>query len=597
MTKIFFRNFVKLFFLFAVSGLVAYANSANTEVLLLYKFKDRQSETKIVALVRKGTVERLVISKDDLPEGVQSIDVHHPYATAKADEDGFYVFSNGMYGTFKERPDGIYRSVNCVMPIFGVRTPRGVMTVLTEGMRYDVQHLAELKNGVYTVFPRYVLEGERPYEDITIEFYHLHTTATYSDMAKCYRNLQLNRNACQPLKDRIKNSAELDYAAKSIHVRIRLAVKQSPFPEEQTEENEPPLNIYVTFDRFQQIIDEFKRQGIDKAEFCLSGWNIGGHDGRYPQIFPVEERLGGETKLREAIKKAQKEGFQVICHTNNSDAYSVSQIGGLWDEGYLLRGKDGNIVKDGKWAGGNAYLTCPRCVFERFVKSDFEKLRELGFRGLHYIDVLTFEPPRTCYAPEHPLTKKESAEWVRKICVEAQRQFGGFSSEGPWDDCISNLDYGLTVSVYSQGTKLNPLIDRHVPFWQLVYNGIVLNTPYRASANYTMDAYNRLKLVEFGGRSLFTIHHYWYRDFVLTCATDAELIASVRKIKEGFDEFETLKHLQLEFMESHEALSENVFETTFSDCTRILTNYGGADFKCEGGIVKPMDYLVLKTSK
>jgi hypothetical protein len=47
-------------------------------------------------------------------------------------------------------------------------------------------------------------------------------------------------------------------------------------------------------------------------------------------------------------------------------------------------------------------------------------------------------------------------------------------------------------------------------------------------------------------------------------------------------------------METHEALSENVFETTFSDGTRILTNYGDADFKCEGGVVKPMNYLVIK---
>ena len=45
-------------------------------------------------------------------------------------------------------------------------------------------------------------------------------------------------------------------------------------------------------------IKEFKSQGIDKAEFCLVGWNVSGHDGRFPQLSPVEERLGGEKKLR-----------------------------------------------------------------------------------------------------------------------------------------------------------------------------------------------------------------------------------------------------------------------------------------------------------
>ena len=599
----FFRNFVKFFFPFAFSGLIACTNSANS-VQILYKLKDGQTETKTAKLVRQGTVERLVIPQADVPEGTQSIDVLHPYATAKTGEDGFYVFCNGMYGTFKERPDGIYRMNNMVMPMFGVRTAHGAMTVVMEGMRYEAEHIAELKDGIYTVFPRYILDGEKPYSDISIDFHHLGTTATYSDMAKCYRNIQLSRKVCVPLKERIKNNSELDYAAKAMMVRVRMGWKPVPSPvEQQTAENEPPMKVAITFDRFMQIVDEFKRQGVEKAEFCLVGWNIGGHDGRYPQIFPVEERLGGEAKLREAIEKAQKEGFQIVCHTNNTDAYHVSQIGGLWDEGYLLQRKDGTLSQmNVAWGGGKGYDACPKQMYERFVKSDFEKLRELGFRGLHYIDVFSTVNPRTCFAPEHPLTKEEFAEWTKKIFAEAQREFGGLGSEGGFDYCVSNLDYGLYISFYNPGAKLNSLIDRHVPFWQLVYNGIVLNNPYTATTNYTTkDAATRLKVIEFGGRPMFYYYskfmnsgNNWMGDIDLTCATDAELVESVRKIKEGFDEFETLKHLQLEFMESHEALSENVFETTFSDGTRILTNYGDADFKCEDGVVKPLGYLVLK---
>ena len=596
------RFFAIIFFLSLSLGLSA----AETKVRLLYRFKDRKTETKTVTLVRQGDVERLVIPKDTIPEGAQTLDVHHPYATAKVGEDGFYVFSSGMYGTFKERPNGIYRNRKSVMPMFGVRTPRGAMTVVLGGMRYEAEHLADVKNGIYTVYPQYILDGEKPYEDITIEFHHLHGTATYSDMAKCYRNIQLSCKVCVPLKERVKNNPVLDYASKAIEVRVRMGWKPVPSPVlEQTAENEPPMKVAVTFDRFQQIVDEFKRQGVDKAQFCLVGWNIGGHDGRYPQIFPVDERLGGEAKLREAIKKAQKEGFQIVCHTNNSDAYSASRIGGLWDEGYLLKRKDGKFAQNTTWGGGNMYETCPRPMYERFVKSDFAKLRELGFRGLHYIDVFSTVNPRTCYTPEHPLTKEEFADWTKKIFAEAQQQFGGLASEGGFDYCISNLDYGLYISFYDPATPLPPIIDRHVPFWHLVYNGIVLNNPYTATTNYTLkDAATRLKLIEFGGRPMFYFYSKfrdtgtnWMGDIDLTCATDDELVESVRKVKEGYDEFETMKHLQLEFMESHEAVSETVFRTTFSDGTHILTNYGDTDFVFDGGTVKPFGFLVQKPAK
>ena len=43
--------------------------------------------------------------------------------------------------------------------------------------------------------------------------------------------------------------------------------------------------------------EAMKNAGIDKAELCLVGWNVRGHDGRWPQAFPVEPALGGEEEL------------------------------------------------------------------------------------------------------------------------------------------------------------------------------------------------------------------------------------------------------------------------------------------------------------
>jgi hypothetical protein len=495
------------------------------------------------------------------------------------------------------------------MPMFGVKTPRGAMTVILTGMRYEAHHLAEIKDGVYTVFPRFVLDGDVPYEDIAVEFHLLDKNkATYSDMAKVYRKYQLDEKVCVPLKERTKNNPVLDYAAQSMEIRVRMGWKPVPSPvAEQTAENEPPMKVAITFDRFKQIVDEFKRQGINKAEFCLVGWHIGGHDGRNPQIFPPDERLGGETKLREAIEKAQTEGFQIVCHTSHTWAYHASSIGGLWDEGYLLRKKDGKLDPysyNTTWGGGRAYQACPKCMYERFVQSDFDKLKDFGFNGLLYSDIFSTVNPRTCYAPEHPLTKEDYATWTKKIFSDAQQKFGGLASEGGYDYCISNLDYALYLSFYNPEKPLPSLIERHVPFWQLVYSGIVLNTPYTNAVNYTIKSpLIQLKQIEFGGRPVFyfyskftdtTKHSAWMGTEDLTCNTDEELVQSVAKIKKGFDEFEKFKALQFETMESHDCIAENVFKTTFSDGTNIISNYSNSDFDYNGQTVKPMGYAVIR---
>ena len=87
--------------------------------------------------------------------------------------------------------------------------------------------------------------------------------ADYSDMANYYREYQLKRGACIPLKERVKGNPELE------------------------------MKVACTFERVKDIVVELKNAGVDKAQFCLIGWNKSGHDGRYPQLFPVEEKLGG----------------------------------------------------------------------------------------------------------------------------------------------------------------------------------------------------------------------------------------------------------------------------------------------------------------
>lgn len=614
-------SFYFLLFLNAFFFSFAYPIQGAETVQAIWKFMDGSKQTTSIPLIQKGEMEHLLITRDSIPDAVRFVEIHHPDCTAAVGDDGFYVFNNGMYGEFKKRSGDIrYTHRGTIMPMFGVRTPCAALTVIQKGMRFDSTYVVDYKAGKYDVFLIYTLEGEKAYNDIEIQYFRMKPDASYSDMARFYRKYQIDRGACIPLKDRVRNNPDLKYAAESMEIRVRQAWKPVPSPVgEQTKENEPQVGVKITFDRFKQIVDEFKKQGIQRAEFCLVGWNVGGHDGRWPQVFPVEPKLGGEEKLKEAIQHAQKNGFQIVCHTNNFDAYHASSIGGLWDWNYLIVRKDG-IRTSRTWGGGNVYQTCPKCVYERFVKSDQDRIRALGFHGIHYIDVYTIWQPERCYSAEHPLTKEENVEWCQKIFANTQQVFGGFGSESGYDFAIGNVDYALYVSFHDPGkdlrteekakvnatynpTKsLHPLIDRHTPFWQLVYNGIVLNNPFCATTNYTLkDPISRLKLIEYGGRPMF----YFYSGFLaaganwmgerdITCATDEELRQSVAKIREGYIEFEKLRYLQYEFLDKHEMLTEGIFRSTFSDGSSILTNYTDKSYSWKGHTVPSLGYILVR---
>ncbi len=573
------------------------------QVELVYTFTDKTVEKKTVALEPDATgVVNVVLKRDALPPRLATVEVLPDFASAKTGEAGYFIMPNGELGTFHEKSGERTARNYMPMPVFGMKNPRATFAAIVTGMPYDFTLVTRAKEGRYTIAPRFELGGQPAYDDIAIA-YHLLSgdRADYSGMAKVYRDYQLARKACVPLKERIKTRPELAYAAKSIEVRIRQGWKPMPTSvTNQTHATEPPMKVAVTFDRVGDILDEFKRQGIGHAEICLVGWNQKGHDGRFPELFPVEEQLGGEAKLRKLIKKAQAMGFQIVCHNNSYDAYMIANT---WDAEYIIKKADGALSTHAVYSGGRMYDICPQRAFERFAQKELLAIADLGFRGLHYNDVLTVVQPRDCHDPRHPLNRNQSAAWVGKIMGEAQTVMGGSASEGGHDFCCGQLDYALYASIVPP--KPHPMVDRFVPFWQLVYHGIILNNPFPPTCNYTIkDAATRLTLTEFGGRPFFYFYsNYrdnkdaWMGKEDLTCGDKRALRASVAKIKEGYDEFDALSHLQTEFMERHETVAKDVYRTAFSNGAEIISNFSQETFSYKGQTVQPLKFVLVEKAE
>lgn len=462
------------------------------------------------------------------------------------------------------------------MPLFGVKTESRCFLAVASGMPFNFILRIVLKDGRYSLYPSFEIFGEAPYEDPCLEIFELFgDDANYSGMARRYRQYRTDKGELHSLQERAKHNPYLAYAVKAPVIRIRCGWKPAP-PQvlHQTLENEPEMHVACDFDRVGDILDELKAQGVDKAEICLVGWNVKGHDGRWPQAFPVCEELGGEVKLRQLIKKAQAMGYQITCHTNSTDQYEIADCYSA-ENNRIERG--GQLPIGGRWSGGQMFELCPKLGYEQ-AEQVLPQVAELGFRGIHYIDVLGVKNLRRCYHKDHPLSYPESLEYAKKLCALCKEQFGGMSSESAYDFIAPYLDYGFYIS-YDLGGSV--ICDQPIPFWQLVYHGAVLSNPFPLTVNCTFKGKeNVLKMLEYGGKPTF----YYYSAFMgnganwmgktdCVCNTQEQLKESVAKIKEACDLYNSLPGIHYANMEKHEQVGESIFETTYSDGTVVQVDY------------------------
>ncbi|HNX35726.1 MAG TPA: DUF5696 domain-containing protein [Kiritimatiellia bacterium] len=544
---------------------------------------------------KADNVYRLKIPIKDITRDIDTIDIISADATAVKGEAGYFVVSTGLLGTFREDKGRLEERRN-PMPIFGMKTPRGAFVGIVTGLKYEFKTVVDVTHGVYTIFPRFLIKEMvfDPYEDLVVDFHALEgNDANYSGMARAYRAYQLGRGEVTPLRERVKGNPQLAYTADTLFIRVKHGVKNNKNKvEHQTPTNEPPVAVSHTFDDFMRIMKDLKALGIEKAEMCSVGWNSGGFDGRFPTLFPADPAFGGEAKLREAIACAHRLGYQIVCHVCNTDFYTVSD---RYDEDDIARRPDGTLHRHGILAGGRAFFPCFQRVNDGYVDEDYAGLAALGFKGTHHIDVTSCIVPYPCFNPMHPLNRQQTADHMNRIGLKARRTFGGFGSEGPCDHVANSLDFVLYVSAYPKwlGTP-NPLIDRLIPLWQIAYHGIILSNPFYETIDYTFETKDKwapsnelgsrekrtLKLVEFGGRPVFYFNSY----------------KNLKPIKTAYDEYQPLKHLQYEFMESHDEIAKDVFLTTYSDGSETLCNYSSDAFVYRGTTVTPMGYALIKPS-
>ncbi len=556
---------------------VDFIGTDNAKVSMNYQMKKR-----------KDGAWRIRIPKEDLlEETIVAVDIKIPACNAKKGEDGYFISPSNAIGYFN-RDNGAFSTSRICYSFFGMKTPRTTWIAIVKKLKLEWKFYVDIKDGNYQIYPRFNIKdiGFKPYEDIVIDFYELTgDNANYVGMAKKYRQYQIKRGEIKPLKERIKDNPKLEMLTKSIMMRAKHGAK--PIPRDKngkriiadyTPETEPKMKVIVTFDQMTEYMKTLKSMGCDNLYFHLVGWNIRGHDGRYPQLLPVEPTIGGEEGLKRTIETAKSLGYYISAHANHTDAYKIADC---WNEDYIAKRKDGTLLDVGCWAGGKSYTPCPEPLFEKIIKDDYIMMRDrLGFNGIQHVDVISAIQPRVCHDPKHPLNRKQWAEAYLRIMKYGHEITGGFSSECGFDHVIKYLDWAYYIN---WSADVPPEIDRYLPIWQLIYHGYVPSSAYYYDTNNNLNkGWENIRLhhAEFGGLPVYYVD--WTHKQYLP------------KVKELYDEYQKLAYLQLEFMEDHKSLAKDVFLTVYGDGSKVITNYSKLPFKYEGKIVKALDYLLVK---
>lgn len=587
----------------AVLGVLLFPGCRSEKtVSVIRTYDDGRRDTASVVLDGIKDCYRFREVRENLA-GLESLEIIPDFEKAETGDDGYYVFPNGFLFRF-DRENGSYSQFWQPMPIAGALTPAGCWLEIVKGLKMENTVSIVAKDGNYSLSRKFNFKNVEPYEDIIVDYYPLKgKDASYSGMGRRYRRYQLESGAVRPLKERIKDSDVLKYAAESPEIRIRQGWKPAP-PKilDQTLENEPEMKVAVTFSRVKDIVDSLKAAGVEKAELCLVGWNIRGHDGRWPTALPPDPALGGEEELRSLIQYAQAGGYQITCHTNSSDAYAISD---RFSEDIIVKNPDGRLATGRQfWSGGRMYKTC-LCQMTDIVREVNSEVKDLGFRGLHYIDVLSCEYHLPCYAEGHAHNRAEQAAAAAEHLRDAAEKMGGSASEGPYDFVAGVEDYVLYVTFNLQKNKWPAMASAYVPIWHIVYNGIILNNAASDLVNYTIKTPEiALKAIEYGSRPSFYFYSSfkddganWMGDEDLRCGTGEELSNAVAAISKAWDHQKELGYLQYEFLDDHKMLTDSVSYSKWSDGSVVICNYSSEPFRYGDAVVEGKSFLLSKNKR
>lgn len=482
-----------------------------------------------------------------------------------------------------------------VMPIYGVVHGRAAMLGIVEDGKFDAQLIAEANRaGYYAAYVQFCFRDE-PDDRIDDVDRALRLCfvggeqAGYVGLAKRYRDYLLQDVGLEPLKQRVENNRVLRYYCESYSdFRVGLGKKLCAGPGTEND-GDGTFQACRKFEHVKRVLTTLASEGIEKATIILVGWTQEGADGLYPTKFPADERLGGDIKLRDLVTFAQSMDYQIVSWDNYTDCYRRSPDFSACD---VIKTADGSLYTPGwYWAGGLAYKICPEIGLEHALRSLPIIKDRYGFAGVYLTDAMPLALVKCHEAVHgHAATRRSMAEGYRRIASSVRQMMGGCHVENAHDymadscDAISRIPTQVAPGGRPGHKRFyDCFLGERVPFYQIAYHGII---QYHLYPPYDCD-HALLNELQYGAKPRFEMHFPADRD------DDVSLATWLPVIKQQYNLLcRDFGYLQYEFIDNHRLLDRNVSETTYTDQTIVIVNYGDGDYATADGVVPAKGYLI-----
>lgn len=538
-----------------------------------------------------------LVEIDPVSAKLLRIDLLPDFAAAHAGDDGYLLLPclsgalhNFKHSVSREARVTIYAqqeqwamksNYNCIGMQHSARAWCGIMT---EG-EFDAEAVIRShfdEDAGYSIHFGFVYRWEYT-DDLlpgtrTARYYLLDPAAGgWPAFAHCYRRFLREERGVRTWAQKRADHPKLAHFAHGFLLKIMQGYKRP-----QLDGHGEYLSA-TSFSEARTILERMQADGIKQITAQMVGWNIEGHDGRYPTRFPVNPVEGGEEAFRDLIAWGHKHEVVVSVHDNYSDSY-VNGDDFSYDDVIVLR--DGRKWRNAPWAGGFNWRICPLQSM-RHAQRDLPRMKELGISGNYYLDAVA--AICTCHSPNHAANRQQMFEGFRAIFSYVRELFGTLSTEVPFGIYYDLMDGVYIEDSYQWLERFTDFgahfIDDLQPFLPVVLHNSIRYQRHsdsrqgRVGALRTL-AWGAMPFIEISARK---VAHNWampnYDELAEYANAGYQLCC---------EEFGDLIEQDLENIKE---ITRDVFITSYAGGVRLFINATEAPVSIEGTPLSPLTAL------
>lgn len=165
--------------------------------------------------------------------------------------------------------------------------------------------------------------------------------------------------------------------------------------------------VNISFPDISKVIKRISllTAGVSQAVY-IAGWTEGGHDTGYPNVTELNKKMGGFEGFSELKKQALKFDANISFDNMYDDQYDNEYSKGYYNEKYIARDRDGQLMKFRAW---NGLDTCRISGMAKYMQdggSGIQRIqytvKKYGIKNTELVDGLSWMTVRHDWDPNQP---------------------------------------------------------------------------------------------------------------------------------------------------------------------------------------------------